>query len=129
MKKRVVSIEEGIKGELPAGTGKFNILLDGDMSGTKFFSLLINEMHAGIKGVEHSHTVEHAWYILSGHGRIFMEGKVYEVGPGMAIFAPAEVPHKIEVDDREPLKYVVVYAPPGPEKQLKEKGKDAFKKK
>jgi mannose-6-phosphate isomerase-like protein (cupin superfamily) len=127
MKRRVISIEEGIKGELPGGTGKFNILLDGDMAGTKFFSLLINEMHAGIKGVEHSHTVEHAWYILSGHGRIFMEGKVYKVGPGMAIFAPAEVPHKIEVDDQEPLKYVVVYAPPGPEKQLKEKGKDAFR--
>jgi len=127
MKKRVVSIEEGVKGELPGGTGKFNILLDEDMSGTKFFSLLINEMHAGIKGVEHSHTVEHAWYILSGHGRIFMEGKVYEVGPGMAIFAPAEVPHKIEVDDGAPLKYVVIYAPPGPEKQLKEKGKEAFK--
>ncbi len=127
MKKRVIALEEGFKGELPAGTGKFNILLDGDTAGTKFFSLLVNEMHAGIKGVEHSHTVEHAWYILSGHGRIFMEGKVYEVGPGMAIFAPAEVPHKIEVYDREPLKYVVVYAPSGPEKQLKEKGKEAFK--
>ena len=127
MKKRVVSIEEGVKGELPAGTGKFNILLDGDTAGTKFFSLLINEMHAGIKGVEHSHTVEHAWYILSGYGRIYMEGKVYEVGPGMAIFSPAEVLHKIEVDDREPLRYVVVYAPPGPEKQLKERGKEAFK--
>ncbi len=128
MQKRVISTEEGIQGELPAGTGKFNILLDSDTAGTKYFSLLINEMHAGIKGVEHSHTVEHAWYILSGHGRIFMEGKVYEVGPGMAIFSPAEVLHKIEVDDREPLRYVVVYAPPGPEKQLKEKGKDAFKK-
>ena len=127
MKKRVVSIEEGIKGDLPNKTGKFNILLDEDIAGTKYFSLLINEMHAGIKGLEHSHTVEHAWYILSGHGRIYMEGKVYEVGPGMAIFAPAEVPHKIEVGDKEPLKYVVLYAPAGPEKQLKEKGKDAFK--
>ena len=126
MKKRVVSIEEGIKGELPGGTGKFNILLDGDRAGTKYFSLLLNEMHAGIKGMEHSHTVEHAWYILSGHGRIYMEGKVYDIGPGMAIFAPAGVPHKIEVEEKEPLRYVVIYAPPGPEKQLKEKGRDAF---
>jgi mannose-6-phosphate isomerase-like protein (cupin superfamily) len=126
MKKRVVSIEEGIKGELPGGTGRFNILLDGDMAGTKYFSLLINEMHAGIKGLEHSHAVEHAWYILSGHGRMYMEGKVYEIGPGMAIFAPAEVPHKIEVDEKESLRYVVIYAPPGPEKQLKEKGREAF---
>jgi mannose-6-phosphate isomerase-like protein (cupin superfamily) len=127
MKKRVVSVQEGVTGDLPANTGRFNILLDQDMAGTKHFSLLINEMKPGIKGVEHSHTVEHAWYILSGRGKIFMEGKVYEVGPEMAIFAPAEVPHRIEVDDKEPLRYVVVYAPAGPEKQLKEKGKDAFK--
>jgi mannose-6-phosphate isomerase-like protein (cupin superfamily) len=129
MKKRAVSLEEGVKGDLPNKTGRFNILLDEDIAGTKYFSLLINEMHAGIKGLEHSHTVEHAWYILSGHGRMVMEGKVYEVGPGMAIFAPAEVPHRIEVDDKEPLKYVVIYAPAGPEKQLKEKGKDAFRSK
>jgi len=45
-------------------------------------------------GSEHSHTVEHCWYILSGYGRIYQEGKVYEIGP---------------------------------EKQLKEKGKKAFK--
>ena len=128
MKKWVVSLEEGIKGDLPNKTGKYNILLDEETAGTKHFSLLINEMHAGIKGLEHSHTVEHAWYILSGHGRISMEGKVYEIGPGMAVFAPAEVPHKIDVDEKEPLKYVVIYAPAGPEKQLKEKGKGAFKK-
>lgn len=127
MKKRAVSLQEGTKGELPNGTGRFNILLDGDLAGTNHFSLLINEMHAGIKGLEHSHTVEHAWYILSGYGRMYMEGEVYEISPSMAIFAPANVPHKIEVGDKEPLKYVVVYAPPGPEKQLKEKGRDAFK--
>lgn len=127
MKKRVVSLKEGIKGELPKSTGKFNILLDEDLGGTKHFSLLVNEMHAGIKGVEHSHIVEHAWYILSGYGKIFMEGKVYEIGPEMAVFAPANVPHKIEVDKEQPLRYIVIYAPPGPEKQLKEKGKEAFK--
>jgi hypothetical protein len=29
-----------------------------------------------------------------------MEGKVYEIGPEMAIFGPAEVPHRIEVDEK-----------------------------
>ena len=127
MKKRAVSVKEGITGDLPGGTGRFNILLDEDISGTKNFSLLINEMKPGITGVEHSHTVEHCWYILSGHGKMYMEGKVYEMHPEMAIFAPATVPHRIDVEKGEPLRYVVVYAPPGPEKQLKEKGKDAFK--
>ncbi|MDI7258559.1 MAG: cupin domain-containing protein [Thermodesulfobacteriota bacterium] len=127
MKKRVVSVKEGVTGELHGGAGTFNVLIDEDIAGAKHFSLLVNEMQAGVKGAEHSHTVEHAWYILSGRGRMFMEGKVYEISPEMAIFAPATVPHKIEVDEKEPLRYVVVYAPPGPEKQLKEKGKEAFK--
>jgi hypothetical protein len=29
-----------------------------------------------------------------------MEGKVYEIGPEMAIFGPAEVPQRIEVDEK-----------------------------
>jgi len=127
MKKRVVSLKEGITGELHGGVGTFNILIDEDIAGAKYFSFMVNEMRAGVKGSEHSHTVEHCWYILSGHGKIFMEGKVYEIGPEMAVYAPANVLHKIDVDAKEPLRYVVIYAPPGPEKQLKEKGKEAFK--
>jgi mannose-6-phosphate isomerase-like protein (cupin superfamily) len=100
MKKRRVSIEEGIKGELPGETGKFHIFSDGDIAGTKHFSLLINEMHAGINGLEHSHAVEHAWSILRGRGRMYRAGMMYEIRPGMAFFAPAEVPHKIEVDEQ-----------------------------
>jgi mannose-6-phosphate isomerase-like protein (cupin superfamily) len=64
---------------------------------------------------------------LSGYGRITMEGKTYEIGPEMAVFAPAHVLHRIDVDEGQVLRYIVVYAPPGPEKQLKEKGRNAFR--
>jgi len=44
----------------------------------------------------------------------------------MAVFAPAGVLHRIDVSPDEDLTYVVVYAPPGPEQQLKQFGAKAF---
>ena len=42
-----------------------------------------------------------------------MEGRVQEIGPQMAIFAPASGGvHRFEVDPDEDLTYVLVFAPP-----------------
>ncbi|HSR10820.1 MAG TPA: hypothetical protein VLS90_05205, partial [Thermodesulfobacteriota bacterium] len=68
MKKYVVNVNDAVSGKLPVpgGGGIFRILIDEETSGAKHFSLLVNEMAAGYKGKEHSHDVEHAWYILEG---------------------------------------------------------------
>jgi hypothetical protein len=47
----------------------------------------------------------------------------------MAVFAPADVLHKIDVDPDEDLTYVLIYAPGGPEQKLIEKGAHAFDEK
>jgi mannose-6-phosphate isomerase-like protein (cupin superfamily) len=57
---------------------------------------------------------------------MYIGGKAYEVGPEMAVFAPAGELHRIDVGSDEDLTYVVVYAPPGPEQQLKKFGAKAF---
>ena len=122
MKKRyVVNESEGVKGRLPVlgGGGTFNILIDEEISGAQHFSLLVNEMAAGYKGKEHSHNVEHGWYILSGTGMIHIGGETYSIRPGDAVFAPIGTSHSVECTGNEPLRYVVVYAPPGPEKELR----------
>jgi mannose-6-phosphate isomerase-like protein (cupin superfamily) len=123
MKRFVVNESEGTKGKLPVegGGGTFNILIDEDISGAQHFSLLVNEMAPGYKGKEHRHSVEHCWYILRGTGMIRMEGKTYDIKPGDAVFAPIGVLHSVACTGREALKYVVVYAPPGPEKELKDR--------
>ncbi|MFC1798857.1 cupin domain-containing protein, partial [Thermodesulfobacteriota bacterium] len=73
--------------------------------------------------------VEHCWYILSGKGTVYMEDEPTRIGPETAIFTPAGVMHKVEVDPDEDLTYVVIYAPPGPEQKLKENGATAFNEK
>ena len=44
-------------------------------------------------------------------------------------FTPAGVMHAVNVDPDADLTYVVIYASPGPEQQLKQKGVHAFDEK
>ena len=121
MKKYVVNVAEAVRGKLPVpgGGGTFRILIDEETSGAQHFSLLVNEIAPGYKGKEHSHNVEHCWYILQGKGTISMGGKAYSIKPGDAVFAPIGMPHSVECTGDEALRYVVIYAPPGPEKELR----------
>lgn len=125
-KKYIVPLNEAVTGVLHGGVGTFRILIDEQTSGAKNFSLLVNTTRAGAKGSEHTHDVEHCWYVLSGKGTMYLDGKSSRIEPQTAIYTPAHVLHKVEVDPEEDLTYVVIYAPPGPEQLLKQKGARAF---
>jgi mannose-6-phosphate isomerase-like protein (cupin superfamily) len=125
-KKYVVPLKEAITGVLHGRAGTFRILIDEETSGAKHFSLLVNTMNAGNVGDEHKHDVEHCWYILSGKGTMCVGGESFSVEPDMAVFAPANMLHKIIVGPDQDLTYIVVYAPPGPEQKLKQLGEHAF---
>jgi len=126
-KRLIVSLRDAVTGVLHGGVGMFRILIDEEISGAKNFSLLVNTSKAGTKGKEHKHTVEHCWYILSGKGTVYLDGKSFSIEPKMAIYVPANTLHKLDVEADEDITYVVIYAPPGPEKLLKKRGADAFK--
>lgn len=126
-KKLIVSLKDAVTGVLHGGAGTFRVLVDEEISGAKNFSLLVNTSKAGTKGEEHKHTVEHCWYILSGRGTVYLDGKSFSIEPKMAIYVPANMLHKLDVEPDEDITYVVIYAPPGPEKLLKQKGANAFK--
>lgn len=50
--------------------------------------------------------------VLGGRGTAFMEGKEYELRPGIAIYAPPGVTHKTLNTGNEPLKLACVFVPP-----------------
>jgi mannose-6-phosphate isomerase-like protein (cupin superfamily) len=129
-KKYVVPLKDAVTGVLHGKAGTFRVLIDEETSGAKHFSLLVNTMKAGVEGSEHKHEDnEHCWYILSGTGTMYIEGKPSKIGPDVAVFAPANTMHRIDVDPDEDLTYVLIYAPPGPEQNLKERGEHAFDEK
>jgi len=125
VKNHVISLKDAASGVLHGGQGVFRILIDEESCGAKNFSLLVNTMNTGAKGSEHEHIVEHCFYFLSGSGTAYIAGKPFEIGPGVAVFIPPNTPHKID-SGREELTYVVIYAPPGPEQQLKHREEKAF---
>ena len=127
--KYIIPLKEAITGPLHGGNGTYRILVDEETSSAKHFSLLVNTSKAGTKGAAHKHDVEHCWYILSGRGTVYMEDKPYRIEPETAVYTPAGVMHAVDVDPDADLTYVVIYAPPGPEQQLKQKGAHAFDEK
>ena len=126
-KRYVVPLKDAVTGDLHGMAGTFRILIDEESTGAKNYALLVNTMKAGISGGEHKHEKnEHCWYVLSGKGTIYIDGEPHEMVPETAVYVPVDTMHKIDVGPDEDLTYVVVYAPPGPEKLLREKGARAF---
>ncbi len=129
-KKLVVPLKDAVTGVLYGNAGTFRVLIDEESSGAKHFSLLVNTMHAGVEGGWHKHDDnEHCWYVLSGHGTMYIGNETFALGPEMAVFAPANIMHKIDAGPDDDLTYVMILSPPGPEKLLKAHGAHAFDKK
>lgn len=55
---------------------------------------------------EHTNSVEHEQYVLSGRGRVGIAGKVYEVAKDDVVFIPAGVPHWYEAQGDEPFEFL-----------------------
>ncbi len=108
---------------VPGGRSVFRILLDEQSVGAKQFALLVNEFDPGLTSTAHKHDAEeHAFYVISGAGIMNIEGEKIPVAPGDAVFVPPGKMHQISSTGDAPLKYVVLYSPPGPNLALREKG-------
>ena len=108
---------------VPGGRSVFRILLDEQSVGAKQFALLVNEFDPGLTSTAHKHDAEeHAFYVISGTGIMNIEGEKISVAPGDAVFVPPGKMHQISSTGDAPLKYVVLYSPPGPNLALREKG-------
>ena len=127
MKKAAYRIRPGeaASGPLPVSGGHslFRILLDDQTVGARNFALLFNEFGPGLSSTAHKHDKEeHAFYILSGSGSVIIDGETVAFEEGDAIFIPPGAMHQISSAPGKPLKYVVIYSPPGPNVALREKG-------
>ena len=54
---------------------------------------------------------EQLYYIISGKGKMKLDGKIYEVRPGDSVHIPPKVKHQLINDDDEWVEYILVSAP------------------
>jgi mannose-6-phosphate isomerase-like protein (cupin superfamily) len=55
---------------------------------------------------------------LSGKGGLSIDGVKYDITPNMVAFIPGGAMHYMWASKEEDFTYIIVYAPPGPEKDL-----------
>lgn len=125
-KQLVVTRDGAVSGFFPASDGGGTLLrfmIDRETSGAEHFAMMVNEIEPGTQdgaGV-HTHPTEHGFYILRGRARFVIGGEEHLVGPQTSVFMPADVPHLVANAGDEPLEYVVIYAPQGPEQDLRQR--------
>lgn len=125
-KKLRVTRDDATTGILHGNAGTFRIFIDEPTCGAKNFALLQNTIQAGAKGSRHKHDEEHAFYVLSGSGTMYIEDVAYRMSPNTAIYVPPGKMHQPVVDEGTDLDVLVLYSPPGPDQKLRNMQAHAF---
>lgn len=104
----VRSAENAPKRTSPHGNASIVMLARGENA---FVGKL--EMVAGAKVAEHQDPTEEYVHVLSGHGRLTMNGETFEISAGTTIYMPAFATVSYENGD-EPFVGIQVFAGPSP---------------
>ena len=95
-------------------TGTTNRRLIGSANvGATQLEVLLGVIEKGKGALPHAHPgIEQVCYMLQGRARAEVGGEACELGPGDCCFFPADVPHVFTVVSEEPVRVLVIYAPP-----------------
>lgn len=82
-------------------------------SSAKNLAFGLAEFPAGTLAAPHVHAAEEEIiYILAGAGAIFAEAQEVALAPGVAVFIPPGLEHRIRSDGPEPLRLITLFSPP-----------------
>lgn len=87
------------------------ILID-PVTGSKNFMLLWCQDDPASGTEMHAHSVEQAYFVLSGEFRIRIGDQEYDARANSAVFIPAGVRHAIIDHGKEPAVMLLVFSPP-----------------
>ena len=94
------------------------------MTEAEKFSAGVVELASGKGHDSHNHPgCEEILYVLSGKGLQVVDAasgrQEQEVGPGVLVHIPPDVYHSTVNTGQEPMRLLAIYAPPGPEAELR----------
>jgi mannose-6-phosphate isomerase-like protein (cupin superfamily) len=104
-----------VSGYHPANhTGTLNKRLIGrETVGAKKVEVVLGEIQKGKGALPHAHPgIEQVCYILQGRAHAEVGGESCDLGPGDCCFFPPDMSHVFTVTSEEPVKVLVIYAPP-----------------
>ena len=83
-----------------------NLLIGESNSGSKEISVQITDVEPGGMQFIHSHKEQQCYYIVSGSGKMYIDGEIRGVNKGDSIFIPSNSMHGIENTGKESLTYL-----------------------
>jgi oxalate decarboxylase/phosphoglucose isomerase-like protein (cupin superfamily) len=91
----------------PRDRGRFVEVISGRLNGSRRMLVGIAWLEAGDVHLLHHHPHADEWYyVIEGTALFTVGDEVIRGGPGTALFLPAGVPHRIENDGGERLRFV-----------------------
>lgn len=110
-KIQVINEKDGTVHHLP---GRDWMYLIGPVNGAaKNLTFGLAEFPPDSTAGSHRHDIqEEVIYILQGEGSIIASGEAWPLAPGVAVFIPPGLEHRITVNGDESLRLVTVFSPP-----------------
>jgi uncharacterized RmlC-like cupin family protein len=89
-------------------------LIGAENVGATRLEVVLGIVQKGGGALKHAHPgIEQVCYVLEGRARVEIGDEVAgEAGPGDAVFFPPGMPHVFTTISDEPVKVLVIYAPP-----------------
>jgi mannose-6-phosphate isomerase-like protein (cupin superfamily) len=88
-------------------------LIGRDNVGAEQLEVVLGTIERGKGALPHAHPgIEQVCYMIQGRARAEVAGESCELGPGDCCFFPPDLPHVFTVTSEEPVKVLVIYAPP-----------------
>ena len=114
-KKWVIDPRREPMWQAPDASRKLNLLIGPDACGAEYFAAGTFHLAPGCETMPDIHPQsEELYYVVSGSGRLVMDGEEFRVEGGMAVYIPAGVEHQSFNDGEEDLVYFYVFGPPEP---------------
>jgi quercetin dioxygenase-like cupin family protein len=110
----VPTIHEDDATELELPGRRFRWLVSPDRIASKYCSVCVISIPPGERvRPAHSHpNGEEAIYVMSGHGRVLVDGEVAAIRAGSTVLFPQGAVHMVHNQSHEPMKVVCFFAPP-----------------
>jgi quercetin dioxygenase-like cupin family protein len=88
-------------------------LIGRETVGAEQLEVVLGTIEKGKGALPHAHPgIEQVCYMIQGRARAEVAGEACELAPGDCCFFPPDIPHVFTVTSDEPVKVLVIYAPP-----------------
>ena len=95
---------------VPESAIRWKILISSEKESSNGLVTGLAELPVGARLPLHHHEPDESYYVVSGRGKVEIDGHEAEIGPGSAMYVPSNAKHAVQCTGEEPLVFVFTFA-------------------